>query len=246
MGTKNNNGANPVEKAGLNNGVLYSIRVEDPAWAGSPGVVITEPAELPEGYSANFTCAIQPVPGDRNGSGFNRPEDGAWDPLNPYDFYFQTTASMTAHTRLWRLRFKPGFMSGTITMLINGPKETTTDPFYTGFGPKMLDNMGISRNNDFVLQEDPGNNPILARVWYTSKKRKFVPEVIARHNPDLFGPAGNITQDEESSGVIPFYNILGKGWWLLDVQAHSPVPGDLSGELVERGQLLAMKLDFDD
>ena len=38
-------------------------------------------------------------------TGFQRPEDGAWDPSNPNDFYFVTTATFTGRSRLWRLRF---------------------------------------------------------------------------------------------------------------------------------------------
>ena len=46
-----------------------------------------------------------------------------------------------------------------------------------------------------------------------------------------------ITQDEESSGIIDAVDILGPGWYLLDVQVHKsdPDPG-----LVEGGQLVAM------
>ena len=36
---------------------------------------------------------------------FKRPEDGAWDPSNPNDFFFVTTATFTGPSRLWRLRF---------------------------------------------------------------------------------------------------------------------------------------------
>jgi hypothetical protein len=50
----------------------------------------------------------------------------------------------------------------------------------------------------------------------------------------------------ESSGIIDASDTLGRGWWLLDVQAHSTtapqpgptlVPGSSTGE---DGQLLAM------
>ena len=36
--------------------------------------------------------------------------------------------------------------------------------------------------------------------------------------------------------VIPMDEILGEGWYLLDVQAHYGIPG----ELVEGGQLLGL------
>jgi hypothetical protein len=52
----------------------------------------------------------------------------------------------------------------------------------------------------------------------------------------------------ESSGVINAHQLLGKDWWLVDVQAHSTsmvqpgpslVPGTSTGE---DGQLLAIKI----
>lgn len=62
-------------------------------------------------------------------------------------------------------------------------------------------------------------------------------EAIGQHNPAFFSPPTPVkTTDEESSGVIPVEEILGDGWWLLDVQAHKALPNDL----VEDGQLLAM------
>ena len=48
----------------------------------------------------------------------------------------------------------------------------------------------------------------------------------------------SITQDEESSGVIPA-PFLGKGKYLIDVQNHKP---NSDPELVEGGQLLALQI----
>lgn len=65
---------------------------------------------------------------------------------------------------------------------------------------------------------------------------------MARHNPNFFDSAGSafITVDEESPGIIDAEGILGRGWFLLDVQVHK-VNSD--PELVEGGQLLAMFVD---
>ena len=65
--------------------------------------------------------------------------------------------------------------------------------------------------------------------------------MIAQHDPDRFLPGAPnfLTIDEESSGIIPMDDILGTGWYLLDVQAHYN-PGD--AELVEGGQLLAIHM----
>jgi hypothetical protein len=78
-------------------------------------------------------------------------------------------------------------------------------------------------------------------VWlYSISTRQFIQ--VANHNPKFFdgSTATNpnfITQDEETSGIIDAEDILGEGWFLLDVQAHKANPDT---ELVEFGQLLAL------
>ena len=56
----------------------------------------------------------------------------------------------------------------------------------------------------------------------------------ARFQPSVANPL--LTQDEESSGIWDAEEVLGQGWFLLDVQAHYPN----GTELVEGGQLLAL------
>ena len=55
-------------------------------------------------------------------------------------------------------------------------------------------------------------------------------ELVAEHDPDRFAPGGAdfLTNDEESSGVIPAFDILGEGWYLMDVQAHYGLTRSLS------------------
>jgi hypothetical protein len=63
---------------------------------------------------------------------------------------------------------------------------------------------------------------------------------IAQHDPALFTPGapGFITQDEESSGVIPA-PFLGNGKYLIDIQVHR---ASSDPELVEGGQLLVLQI----
>jgi hypothetical protein len=63
---------------------------------------------------------------------------------------------------------------------------------------------------------------------------------VAHHDERRFAPGAPafLTRDEESSGVIDVSNVLGRGWYLADVQAHYGIPG----ELAEGGQLLALHL----
>jgi hypothetical protein len=167
------------------------------------------------------------------GTGWDRPEDGAWDPGNPNDFYFVTTASMTMHSRLWRLRFndvtKPD-TGGTVTMVLEGPADTSS-------GPKMMDNLTVNERGQVLVQEDPGNQPYLAGSYQYDIASDSARR-IADHDPQRFLPGGAYFDgvDEESSGIIPA-PFLGAGMYLLDVQNHTRLSDP---ELVEKGQLLVM------
>ena len=68
-----------------------------------------------------------------------------------------------------------------------------------------------------LLQEDPGNNAYLAKIWVFDPDTDPLTEV-AHPNPAEF----TTTADEESSGIIDVSDILGRGTYLFDVQAHRP------------------------
>ncbi|KAG6546564.1 hypothetical protein Mapa_012113 [Marchantia paleacea] len=246
---------NPVEKAGLNGGKLYVIYVEGIADETREGANLTVHSSLPfravllgdgnmSGTSgtgpqiqSQFLPSNNVFPMAFNNTKFDRPEDGAWDPKVNTDFYFVTTATFNApgrHSRLWRLRFNDPTLQtsleGTIEVLINGPAGPSTD------GPKMLDNFSVTKRGEFILQEDPGNNPHLARMWRYNKNTEAL-DIICQHNPAFFSPPTPVkTLDEESSGVVSVDKILGKGWYLFDVQSHKNLPDPL----VQDGQLLAL------
>lgn len=253
---------NPVEKAGLTNGTLYGIKVL--------GVPQDEYLKTDWQVGDEFAFEVADVsahagvggagPGTLDGdsqaagvTNFQRPEDGAWDPSNPSDFYFDTTSSFgprpdenrTGQTRLWRLRFDdPADPSqgGTITLVISGPVGTADSPSATGTqsaasdGPQMFDNLTVNDREEVLLVEDVGGQAYLGGAWlYDIGSGDLVK--VAQHDPARFTPgaAGFLTKDEEMSGIIPA-PFLGEGWYLLDVQAHYAI----SGELVQGGQLLAL------
>ena len=102
---------------------------------------------------------------------------------------------------------------------------------------EMLDNIAVTRRGQVLALEDVGNNAHIGLVWrYSIGEDTLNP--VSEHDSDLFAPGGAnfLTQDEESSGIIDVSDILGDGWFLLDVQAHYGI----AGELVEGGQLLAL------
>jgi hypothetical protein len=253
VGTKTGSG-NEIERAGLTIGSFYGLRV---SVGGQP--VSEESNDFGLGTATsgfvgtgrfslhNFgdvsgldPLALETASIAAGVTRFQRPEDGAWDPRNRNrdDFYFVTTASLTLNCRLWRLRFddvEHPEQGGTIEILLKGNE-----------GHGMLDNVTIDRLGRIVMDEDPGNNARVSKIWvYQIATGEFFE--VAHHNPAFFDSSipsnpAFITQDEESSGIIDAAHILGPGWFLLDVQAHK-VSTDT--ELVEGGQLLAMFIDPD-
>lgn len=240
MGTKTNSG-NDIERAGLTNGSLYGVRVAGLATevraSGAAGRFdMVNLGDVKNGTGA----ALQTSSNANNVTNFLRPEDGTWDsrPGHENDYYFVTTdrfntAGTEGHSRLYRMRFdditNPA-AGGNIDMLVDG--------FVSG--PNMMDNLCIDSHGRILMQEDIGNNSPLGRIWMYDTSTGAL-GVIAQHDPSRFLAGGSnfLTIDEESSGVIDAKDILGDGWYLLDVQAHYGIPG----ELVEGGQLLAMYVD---
>jgi uncharacterized protein YjiK len=241
VGTKQSTG-NSIERAGLTNGTAFQIQAavngipvtaedRNNALAGSTGSPI---------HQGTFSLVTS------GGTGFNRAEDGAWDPRDPRVFYFVTTDQITSgnrNSRLWKLTFSDlsnPQAGGTIEVLING-KDTAL----------MFDNLGVDQQGRLFLQEDPGNNSRLAQIWmYDTASGALLS--IGQHHPSYFlngvDPSKFLTQDEESSGIIDMSSILGDGAYLVNVQAHYAInssnPRGFSNpaELIQGGQLSIMRV----
>jgi hypothetical protein len=240
VGQKSSKG-DPAEQAGLTTGVSYGIQVEvdgDPVAAetrafgfGTDSLVLSAP----------FTLAAAGMPA---GTSFLRPEDGAWDPANPADFYFVVTdrmsttsggAPQTHASRLYRLRFNDiddVLAGGTIEALLDG-----TDVMEMGDNLCVFND--LQGGTRVLIQEDPGNHPHSAKtLLYTVATDSL--EIIAQSDPARFGDTGipataPFNQDEESSGIIDAREVLGLGWFICNMQAHY----NLGNPLVEGGQLYA-------
>jgi hypothetical protein len=253
IGTKQTSG-HPIERAGLTNGWLYGVKmsVDGKAVAGednlyglgdaATGYIGKGRFELVNLFDVSSVATGLEFETLSNVNGVTRVqrcEDGAWDPRekHQHNYYFVTTASITTNSRLWRLRFddiEHPENGGTVEILLRGDE-----------GHRMLDNVTIDHLGRVVMDEDPGGNDRVARIWlYAISTREFIQ--VAAHNPRFFDPDSKkpefITNDEESSGIIDVAHLLGEGWFLLDVQSHK-VSAD--PELVEGGQLLAMWIDPD-
>src|SRR5262249_5260098 len=123
VGTKTNTGT-IADRAGLTNGTLKFVNV-----TGNPVEIVnstTRATNITHGHRFTLSSTASTT--------FSRPEDGAWNPLNPKEYYFVTTdrldtasdgvGTQVGQTRLWRLTFdditNPD-AGGKIDLLLDGP-----------------------------------------------------------------------------------------------------------------------------
>ena len=231
------------EKAGLNNGKLYTAQIEGYAndYKFREGVGKGKTANVSfNTINWNMSGADQKAANIAWGTGFSRVEDGQFDPKNPNDYYFLTTqsakfpASTTANPALpgvsrdggalWRLRFtdvKNPLKGGTIEMLLDGSESIYLSK---------PDNLTIDSLGNILIQEDPGGNDAVARlVAYNIATKKIA--TVAKFKDEYFAKGGSkfITNDEESSGVIDVTSLLKKSstdtnsYYVLNAQIHVSV-----------------------
>lgn len=232
VGNKSATG-NEITKAGLTGGTLYGVAVT--------GLLNEVSASFPAANTTfsliNLGSNIQAITGSSlntlsNNLGvtqFLRPEDGAWDPSNPRDLYFNTTNAFNSPTRVWRLRFtdiENPQLGGTITAVLDGTE-----------GGQMFDNMTIDNSGHILLNEDVGNNAWLGRILsYNIATDVLTPIAENDANRFITGAPNFLSQDEEPSGIIDVQAILGAGKFLFVDQAHYSLPSPV----VEGGQLLLL------
>lgn len=243
-------GGTEVEKAGLTNGTLKFVKV----------------AGIGEEISNAATRATNIVSGARftleatSSTTFSRPEDGAWNPLNPRQFYFVTTdrldqvsdglGAQVGQTRLWRLTFdditNPN-AGGVIDLLIDGRTVA-------GEKVNMFDNICVNEKTGHVmLEEDVGGAAHNGKIWDYDPATDVLVKVM-KHDVARFGDrAGGVTtaasapfnNDEEASGIIDLTAIMAdsirhkgnprEAWYLSSDQAH--YTSGITSTQVEGGQL---------
>ncbi len=237
VGTKQSTGSE-VDKAGLTNGTLSFIRV-----AGNAAEVVNSTTR-----STNITNGTAFTLSSTTSTVFSRPEDGAWNPLNPAQFYFVTTdrldqvsdvlGAQIGQTRLWRLNFtditNPN-LGGTIDLLIDGRTVG-------GEKVNMFDNMTVNETTGHILlQEDVGGAAHNGKVWdfdpatFTGVTNTGTLKKVLRHDFSRFGDVAiaataPFNNDEEASGMIDLTAIMSSGtlhkgnpreaWYLSVDQAH--------------------------
>lgn len=260
LGKKTKSG-DAFKRAGLTNGTSFVLDASDSAvkndaqFRSTYGVGTPADVELKE-VDWDASGKRQNEEAIADGLALNRVEDGVWDPRHPDTFYFVTTegkpypASPGVPSRdgggLWKLTYEDiqnPELGGTLELLLDGSEA----PYLN-----KPDNVGIDRNGNLLIQEDPGGNDHLARIVAydvdTGDRG-----VVAQADPATFAPGAakpDSTTDEESSGIIDAQGLIGRGWWLFDFQNHKAYPtagatgwaADPTGEIVQFGQLLALKV----
>ena len=252
VGTKTTSG-NAVQQAGLAGGITYGVRVNSTGTTNTEVGNLASPNDTGLGLNGSGVGTFELVNlGDvkaKTGATLNsesitagvtnwlRPEDGAWSKDGKF-FYFVTSATTTSASRLWALEFtNPANpeAGGTVKMLLNGSE-----------GQVMLDNMTVADDGSILLQEDPGGNERLAKIWRYNPSTDTLVE-LAQHNPALFTGTGAITQDEESSGIVDIsafltgvsgYDTTKYSYFLIADQIHKAVASPTSQ--VEMGELSVM------
>ena len=243
VGDKQSTGT-AIQQAGLTNGTAAVIKVAGvTSESRTTNIGLTK--SLP-GTTAGVRFSL-----DTNtatgGTGFLRPEDGAWDTKNPNRYYFVTTdqydqvkdgvGSQVGRSRLWAVTFddvtNPS-AGGKIEMALDGAEAG-----------QMFDNITVDSAGLVYLQEDVGNQAHNGKGWIYDPATGSL-TMFYKHDPARFGDIGlaataPFNVDEESSGIIDVTDLFRDASWysgervlLTDVQAHYLI----SGQAVEGGQLL--------
>jgi hypothetical protein len=226
MGNKQSNG-NPVEKAGLMYGKLFGIKTNGDKF---------ELVDLND-VSNLSGSDLEKKGTDLNLAKFKRPEDGAWDTLDPNVFYFTTTDKIDGDSEIIKLTFHD----------IHHPEEGGHIEAILkarDIGAQMFDNLTVSDNGKILINEDPGDHEHLASVWEFDPKTKLSQKIF-EVKPEYFQDKNHpnfLTMDEEHSGIIDITRYVTKAPWykkseryfLGTLQIHKKHEDP---ELVEYGQL---------
>lgn len=274
VGKKTTKGA-WFEKAGLNNGKQVVLQVEnaadDNAFRATYGKGKPAKATFNE-LDWNIGGTTQNAWSRALGTSFSRIEDGQFDPQNPNVYYFVTTESnkdakatslnpddksVTKRDggALWKFTFadvKNPLKGGTIEMLLDGSEA----PYLN-----KPDNITVDNFGHILIQEDPGNNDQVSRLFaYDIATGKIA--VVAKFKDVYFSATGKskMTVDEESSGIIDATKFFkkdaadSKSYYIYNAQVHAltsvarPDITDATAKaeldkLLEGGQLYLLTID---
>jgi hypothetical protein len=229
------------------NGSLYVWRANDLAKNQNTAVLKNESVPghfvpIPQSENMNST-QLKTAATNRNAFRFDRLEDIATQPeIRGRTFVADTgKPPTTARGRVYQFDVNPGNPTlATLKMILNGDAPDGDDIYNP-------DNMDAS-DRVLMIQEDresafrdPPFSGGYGRVMEYRFSNQSLRSVARVNTPAPLRPG-----TWESSGIIDAGDLLGRDWWLLDVQAHSTtapqpgpslVPNSSSGE---DGQFLAL------
>jgi hypothetical protein len=243
QGTKTNSGT-WFNKAGLTNGKTYVMSINGMK-AESEFRTLVGKGKVTDVQFKQIDTSLNGVAQNKQAAEFGtamaRVEDGAFDPNNPRDYYFVTTESNKDKAAtaldpnnklvtkrdggaLWRLRLadvKNPAKGGELTMLLDGSEA----PYMN-----KPDNIEVDGFGNILIEEDPGDNPQLERMFaYRIKDGKVA--VLTQFKASMFSKAAAsasyITEDEEQSGVLNVTSLLRTGksdknsYYVLNAQVHA-------------------------
>lgn len=264
IGTKKTKGS-PIEKAGLADGRLFSLRVEDVWRENRETNVGLQKSLLGRGIGKRISLVET-----SRGTSFARPEDGAWDPRRPNVYYFASSdvnnyasphssregadAEQVGRSRLWAVTFDDvkniatdGSPTAKIELLLDGTE-----------GGDMFDNITVDRAGIVYLCEDTGDARHNNKIWaYDTKTGTF--STIMMLDPAKFGdvvnkqytpPTRPFNDDKEISGILDVTALFEKARWfrrgstvlLVTTQAHFGYDSQdpIGRQISEGGQLLLL------
>jgi hypothetical protein len=258
--------ASVLARNGLDNGKLYLFRSLDPARNSertfTSGSVRGEWVEVPNAEA--LTDAQLEAASDAAGAmTFVRPEDGAFNPNNRNEFFFDTTGSSSGADdgvnelgRLYSLRLHPGnpLKPATLSIVYNA------DTVVAAGGDIAIspDNIGVSGR--YLMVNEDGTTESRAVMAAKGRDGSIWRFDLGKGPVDAVGvdasTATRVAQLDppgrdgvavgpgvwETSGVIDASSMFGPDTWLSDVQAHPPTaaPGGAT-VTVEDGQLFLMR-----
>jgi hypothetical protein len=255
-------GASVLERNGLVDGTLYVFRSFDRERNSErtfvSGSVTGEWVAIPNA-GALTDAQLEAASDAANAMTFIRPEDGAFNPNNPNEFFWVTTGSSSGsaegvneYGRLYSLRLHPRNPLGPATLKI----VYNADLVVAGGGDTALSPDNIDTSSRYLMINEDGTTETRAVMAAKGRDGSIWRFDLVRDNPGVdvttgvrvaeLNPPGrdNVPVGPgvwESSGIIDASALFGADTWLSDVQAHPPTaaPGG-PAVTVEDGQLFVM------
>ena len=255
--------ATVLARNGLDNGKLYVFRSLDPERNSertfTSGSVTGKWVQIPDAETLTDT-QLEAASDAAGAMTFVRPEDGAFNPTNPNEFFFDTTGSSSGADdgvnelgRLYSLRLNPSdpVKPATLSIVYNA------DTVVAGGGDIAISPDNLDASGRYLMINEDGTTESRAvmatkgrdgSIWRFDlvRGRVGVDASTATRIAQLDPPGrDNVPVGPgvwETSGIIDASAMFGADSWLSDVQAHPPTtaPGG-STVTVEDGQLFLMR-----